>query len=55
MTLPPDFPADLRRAFGIPQDRIPAYPGHAPLYIAPITPQMREALAESRKTKGKSH
>lgn len=55
MTLPPDFPPDLRRALGIPQDRLPPYPGHVPLFLAPVTPQMREALAESRKTKGESH
>ena len=54
MTLPPDFPPDLRRALGVPQDRIPAYPGHAPLFLAPVTPQMRAAMAESRKTKGES-
>lgn len=49
MTLPPDFPRDLAAALGetVEPPRITT--------LAPITPAMKEALAESWKTKGKSH
>lgn len=48
-TLPPDFPADLRGALGLPVEPM-ALPGPVP-----ITQAMRDALAESRRTKGKCH
>lgn len=49
MTLPPDFPRDLAAALGenVEPPRITV--------LAPITPAIRAALAESRKTKGASH
>jgi len=54
-TLPPDFPADLRRSLGVQPAPLPAYPGHAPQYLPTITDAMRDALALSLKTKGESH
>lgn len=47
-TLPPDFPADLRGALGLPVEPR-ALPGPAP-----ITQRILDALKEARETKGKS-
>lgn len=47
--LPPDFPDDLRKSLGLPIEP-QQLPG-----LAPITQKIRDALDESRRTRGKSH
>lgn len=46
--LPPDFPPDLRKALGVGTVKPTSN-------YAPITDEIRKALEESRKTKGRSH